>query len=207
MAATPWQLTGQYMETCSCDYVCPCLPSHLEAKPTKGSCTFAMAFHIDRGRYGSESLDGLTFVIIGRTPEEMIKGNWDVGVIVDERASSDQRQAIAAVCSGQAGGPMAALAPLVGTFHGVEAKPIRFEGSDLNWSVSAPGVLDEAAQGVTGMGDPPMPLAFDNTGHPAADRFYLAKAVRSHLHLFGIDWDDDSGRNNGQYAPFNWQGG
>jgi hypothetical protein len=166
-----------------------------------------MAFHIDRGRYGSESLDGLTFVIIGRTPEEMIKGNWDVGVIVDERASSDQRQAIVAVCSGQAGGPMAALAPLVGTFHGVEAKPIRFEGSDLNWSVSAPGVLDEAAQGVTGMGDPPMPLAFDNTGHPAADRFYLAKAVRSHLHLFGIDWDDDSGRNNGQYAPFNWQGG
>ena len=51
------------------------------------------------------------------------------------------------------------------------------------------------------------PLHFDHTGHPAANRFALARAKRSHVHAFGMDWDDTSGRNNGQYAPFAWQGG
>ena len=42
--------------------------------------------------------------------------------------------------------------------------------------------------------------------HPANARLALAKALRSHLHAFGRDWDDDSGRNNGHFAPFTWQG-
>jgi hypothetical protein len=41
--------------------------------------------------------------------------------------------------------------------------------------------------------------------HPANPRLALAKATRSHLHAFGIDWNDTSGQNNGHYAPFNWQ--
>jgi len=39
------------------------------------------------------------------------------------------------------------------------------------------------------------------TAHPSIRRVALAKVVRSHLHLFGIDWDDDSGQNNGHFAP------
>ena len=64
------------------------------AKPSKGSCTFAMAFQIDRGNYGDLPLDGLGFIVLGFTPEEMGKGNWSVGVIADERASAEQRDAI-----------------------------------------------------------------------------------------------------------------
>jgi len=51
------------------------------------------------------------------------------------------------------------------------------------------------------------PLQLANTGHPAADAVTLAHATRSHVHALGLDWDDASGRNNGQYAPFSWQGG
>lgn len=50
------------------------------------------------------------------------------------------------------------------------------------------------------------PMYLDNAPHPANKRLALAKAVRSHLHAFGLDWDDASGRNNGHFAPFNWQG-
>lgn len=49
------------------------------------------------------------------------------------------------------------------------------------------------------------PLHLDHTGHPAADRFALAHASRSHVHAFGLSWDDPTGTNNGQYAPFSWQ--
>ena len=48
-------------------------------------------------------------------------------------------------------------------------------------------------------------MYLDNVGHPAASRLALAKASRSHLHGFGINWDDTSGRNNGHFAPFAWK--
>jgi hypothetical protein len=206
MATPTWQVSGQYYETCSCDFVCPCLPGGLAVKPTKGSCTFAMAFAVDRGSYGTVSLDGLGFVVLGFTPEEMVKGNWSVGLVADERASVEQRDAITAIASGAAGGPMAALSGLIGKFLGVESAPIRFDRSGARWSVKAADFVDMAAEGVKGLNpDSAEPLHLDHTGHPAADRFALARASRSRVKALGLSWDDASGRNNGQYAPFSWR--
>ena len=143
-----WQINGEYFETCSCDYLCPCVTSNLTARPTQGSCTFAFVQHIDRGRFNDVVLDGLNFAIIGRTPEEMAKGNWTVGVITDERASPEQQQAIVTIASGQAGGPMAALSGLIGTFAGVEARPIRFEKDGLRRAASIPEMLDQDRKSV-----------------------------------------------------------
>lgn len=70
-------------------------------------------------------------------------------------------------------------------------------------SVSIPGVLDIAIEGVAGANQGE-PIYFDNVGHPAATRLALAKASRGHMHAFGINWDDTSGRNNGHFAPFAW---
>jgi hypothetical protein len=49
------------------------------------------------------------------------------------------------------------------------------------------------------------PMHLDHTGHPAADRFALAHASRSRVHALGLSWEDASGKNNGQYAPFSWR--
>ena len=49
------------------------------------------------------------------------------------------------------------------------------------------------------------PMHLDNTGHPAADRFALARAANSRVHALGLAWEDVSGKNNGQYAPFSWR--
>src|SRR5207244_7614917 len=100
MATPSWQVGGQYYETCSCDFVCPCILGQMAVRPTKGTCTFAMAMQIGNGKYGSVPLDGLGFLVLGQTPEAMGKGNWLVGVVVDERASAEQRDAIATICSG-----------------------------------------------------------------------------------------------------------
>jgi hypothetical protein len=165
-----------------------------------------MAFSVDRGTYGSVSLDGLGFVVLGFTPEEMGKGNWSVGVIADERASAEQRDAITAIASGAAGGPMAALSGLVGKFLGVESAPIRFEHAGARWSVTASNLVDMSAEGVKGLNpNAAEPMQLDHTGHPAADRFALARASRSHVQALGLAWDDATGRNNGQYAPFSWR--
>ena len=205
MAVPTWQLQGQYYETCNCDFVCPCVPAQLAVMPTKGPCIFAMAFQIENGRYGSLSLDGLGFILVGSTPAEMGKGNWSVGVVVDERASSEQRDAIAGIASGAAGGPMAALAGLVSTILGVESSPIQFTRDGVSWSVNASTLVRMAAQGATGLNPAGPPLQLVHTGHPAADTFSLARASSSHVSALGISWDDTSGKNNGQYAPFTWQ--
>jgi hypothetical protein len=76
---------------------------------------------------------------------------------------------------------------------------------NLSRSVSVPGVLDQAIEGVAG-GNPEEPLYADNTVHPANSRVALAEATRSHLRIFGMDWDETGGMNNGHFAPFNWQG-
>ena len=206
MSTPSWQVSGQYYETCSCDFVCPCLPAGLAARPTKGTCTFAMAFQVDRGSYGAVSLDGLGFIVLGLTPEAMGKGNWSVGVVVDERATAEQRDAIGAIASGAAGGPMAGLAPLVGKFLGMEPASITFERSGLKWAVRAGHAVDMAAEGARGL-NPTItePMYLEHAGHPAADRFALAHASKSHVHALGLSWDDVSGMNNGQYAPFAWR--
>ena len=206
MMATPsWKVSGQYYETCSCDFVCPCILGQMAASPSQGSCTFAMAFQIERGSYGAASLDGLGFIVLGLTPEAMGKGNWSVGVIADERANAAQREAITAIASGAAGGPMAVVSGLVGTFLGVEAAPIHFEQSGVTWAVTASRLVDMSAKGAMGI-DPAAtePMHLDGTGHPANNRLGLYHALKSHVHALGLSWDSKGG-NNGHHAPFVWR--
>ena len=204
MATPDWNVSGQYYETCNCDFVCPCVPGGLAVRPTKGFCHFAMAFAVDRGSYGTVSLDGLGFIVLGRTPEEMGKGNWSVGLVTDSRASVEQRDAITAIASGAAGGPMAALSGLIGKFLGVESAPIAFDRDGASWSVHSSTLVDMGATGAKGL-NPNAELRLQNTGHPAADTFTLAHASKSHVHALGLAWDDVTGTNNGQYAPFSWK--
>jgi hypothetical protein len=206
MTAPAWNIRGQYYETCSCDFVCACIPAQLTVRPTKGSCTFAMAFQIEQGRFGGISLDGLGFIVLGLTPEAMGKGNWSVGLVADSRATTEQRDAITAIASGAAGGPMAPLSGLIGTFLGVESAPIHFDRSGHKWSVKASTFVDMAAEGAMGINPAATePMHLDHMGHPAADRFALAHASRSQVAALGLAWRDTTGRNNGQYAPFTWK--
>jgi hypothetical protein len=203
MATVQWRISGEYFEACSCDSVCPCPTSGLAARPTQGYCAAGLVFRVDQGRHGNTSLDGLSFAVLLRTPGPMVEGDWTVGLILDERASAAQREALTAIASGRAGGPMAALGPLIKNFAGAETKPITIRMDGMRRSVSIPDVLDLDVAGIAGAKQDE-PIYLDNLGHPAARRLALAKASRSHMHAFGIDWDDTSGRNNGHFAPFAW---
>src|SRR5207244_1817590 len=111
-----------------------------------------------------------------------------------------------AIASGAAGGPMAGLSGLIGKFLGVESAPIKFDKQGASWSVNAAKFVDMSAQPAMGL-DPnnTEPLQLSNTGHPANSNFSLAHAIKSHVDALGLSWNDTSGKNNGQYAPFNWR--
>jgi hypothetical protein len=206
MGQLDWALSGDYLETCSCNFVCPCVASNLQDRPTHGWCKAALLFDVKRGHYGQVSLDNLPVAVVGYIPGPLVEGNWTVGLIIDERANAEQRDALTSILTGKAGGPMERFSPLVGTFAGVETGAIQLEKTGMKFSFSIPGILDQAAEGVGGGANPDEPLYVDNNLHWANTRLGLAKATRSHMHVFGIDWDDTSGRNNGVFAPFEWRG-
>ena len=100
---------------------------------------------------------------------------------------------------------MAGLSGLIGKFLGVESAPIKFDKQGASWSVNAAKFVDMSAQPAMGL-DPnnTEPLQLSNTGHPANSNFSLAHAIKSHVDALGLSWNDTSGKNNGQYAPFSW---
>lgn len=201
-----WRIEGQYMETCNCSFLCPCITSNLTAAPTEGDCKAAIAMRIDKGQKDGVRLDGLSFIVLLHSPKAMIEGNIAVGLIIDERANEKQVEAVTAIATGAAGGPMAALGPLVGRMAGVEKRPIRFEQNGMKFAVTAGDLIDQAIEGVPSISHPGEPLFVDNVGHPVNTKLALAKATRSKFHAFGIDWNDSSGTRNGHFAPFAWAG-
>jgi hypothetical protein len=199
-----WQIQGQYMETCNCAFLCPCIVTNLAGQPTEGGCKAVMGMRIEKGEKDGVRLDGLGFAIVVSSPGPMADGDMTVGLIVDERADQQQTDAIAAISTGAAGGPMAVLAPLVSRMAGIEKRPIRFEAEGMRFAFEAGELVDQACEGVESMPDPGQPIYLDNTGHPANTRLALARATRSSFHAFGIEWQDTSGARNGHFAPFSW---
>jgi hypothetical protein len=199
-----WRIEGQYMETCNCTMLCPCITSNLAARPSEGDCKFAIALRVDKGEKDGVKLDGLAFIVLAHSPGPMAEGDMTVGLIVDERASETQTKAIADIATGIAGGPMAALGPLVGRVAGVEKRPIRFTQDGMKFRVTAGELIDQAIEGIPGPARPGEPIYLDNTCHPVSSRLALAKATKSHFDAFGIRWDDTSGTRNGHFAPFAW---
>jgi len=205
MATKSWQISGEYMESCTCDYLCPCIYTNPQGAATGDQCTALMAYRIDRGYSGDVKLDGLCFAFVIRSGRVMADGNWIFACVVDERADAAQRAALAAIASGDAGGTPAVLRDnLVGDFRGVVFKPIAFSIDALKRSVAITDVLAFAIEGVESRSVPGEPMYIDNTAHPANRRLALARAAETHLHGFGLDTDLVGEGNNGHFAPFAW---
>ena len=205
MAEQQWTMLGEYMESCNCDYLCPCVYTNPQGPVTYDHCTAALVFRIDGGRYGDMTLDGLKFALVIRSGKVMADGNWIFAGIVDERADDAQRPALAAIVSGEAGGPPGFIREhLVSDFRGVAFRPIEFNLDGLKRSTVIPDVLSFEIEGVAPRNRPDQPMYLDNTAHPANRRLALARSRETHIHGFGLDLDIAGKGNNGHFAPFAW---
>jgi hypothetical protein len=205
VAEQTWTLSGEFMESCNCDYLCPCIYTNSKGEVTHDDCTSIHVYKIEHGRYGDTQLDGLKFALIIRSGKVMADGNWIFAGIVDAEADEDQRKALTAIVSGEAGGPPAMIHDtLVGDFRGVEYKPIEFAMQGLSRSTSIPDTLSFAIDGFPSTVVEDSPLCIDNTEHPANTRVALAQARETHIHAFGLDVDLVGQGNNGHFAPFSW---
>lgn len=204
-AQTHWQIEGDYFENCNCDIVCPCLFSAgapLTAQPTAGACEVPFAFHVERGRFGDVSLDGLNAVVIFRTPGVMAEGNASVALYLDERADDRQREGLQAIFTGAAGGPVGAVAPLISTVLGVKSVPITYTKDGQHRLVEIPGIMQVGVRALPSIN--PEGAILVSNAHPfAAESLALAVGDEgNHWEDYGMRWDN-SGKN-GHYAPIRW---
>jgi len=205
MAEAQWAIHGEYMESCNCDYLCPCVYTNPQGMVTYDDCTALMVYRIDDGNFGATRLDGLKFALVIRSGKVMADGNWIFAVVIDEAADAAQRTALSALASGEAGGPPGLIRTrLVGDFRGVVVKPIEFHAAGLARRAAVPGLFSFEIEGVPSRNRTGEPYYIDNTAHPANRRLALARSKETHVHGFGLDLDLAGHGNNGHFAPFAW---
>jgi len=136
-----WNFKADYVETCNCDYGCPC---NFSGFPTYGSCRTLILFHIRSGSYGDTKLDGLDFITALLWPKAIHEGNGTAQLFVTNKANEEQRQALISIVSGQAkgDGPFALFAGTFKYFLEPQFVDININIDGKKSSFSVPGVMD-----------------------------------------------------------------
>ena len=195
-----WNVKGSYVETCSCELMCPCNLS-LDHGATYDYCRVTLVFNIREGAVEGTDVAGCKIALIADTPKVMTEGNWRVGVFIDDGASEDQFERLVQVFSGQLGGPMAGLAPLIGEMLGVERAAIVIEEEGLRHSVRVDGMIDFEIEDVVPFGiETGEPVRVVGMFHPAGSEFRVAEAKRANINAFGIAYEGKSGLSAPQFS-------
>ena len=196
-----WKVEGTYFENCNCDWVCPCSVTSFVSPATGDRCNVILNYHVDRGEIDGVDVSGRSVSIIADSPKKMLDGNWRVGVIIDDKASKEQVDKLAGVFSGQMGGPMASLAPLIGEVLGIEQQPIDYKDDGKRHSVRigrdiAVDVEDFTAEGVS------EPTKLSGVSHPSNSTLTIARPTSSQIKAFGMEFKSDG--KSAFSAPFRW---
>jgi hypothetical protein len=195
-----WSLKGSYVETCSCELMCPCNLS-FDHGATYDFCRATLVFDIREGEVDGTSVGGRRAAVIIDTPKVMTEGGWRVGVFIDDEASDEQAEKLVQVFSGQLGGPMGALSGLVGEVLGVERVPFEVRHDGLRHSVRIGDAIDFEVQDIVPFGvESGRPVRFDGMFHPAGSDLTMAEAQRSSISAFGIEYEGKTGLSKSDFA-------
>jgi len=179
-----WHLRGSYVETCSCELMYPCNLS------------------FDHGAVDVTDIAGCKVAIIADTPKVMTEGNWRVGVFVGEDASDAQFEQLVRVFSGQLGGPMAGLAPLIGELLGAERAAIEINDDGLRHAVRVGAGIDFEIEDIVPFGvETVEPVRSSGMFHPVGSDLTMAEAKRSRISAFGIQYEGKTGLST---SDFSW---
>jgi len=195
-----WTLKGSYAETCSCDLMCACNFT-FDHGATYDYCRATLAFDIREGEIDGTDVSGLKAVFIVDTPKVMTDGNWRMGVFIDEQASDEQAEKLTAVFSGQMGGPMEALGPLVGEMLGVQRVPIEMVNDGVRHSVKVGDAIDFEIEDIVPFGvETGEPVRLAGMFHPVGSELTAAEAKRSRINAFGIEYEGKSGLSTSEFS-------
>jgi hypothetical protein len=198
-------MRGALVGACNCDWGCPC---NFDAPPTYGGCDGAYAVVVAEGRYGDVSLDGLVYIWGGSSPGAIHEGNGTGLLIVDERATPEQRSALETlVAGGGVGEPFDIFASVTTTQLETIAGPIEVELDGIRSRVRAGGgeVLDLAIARIRNpVTDDEEEIYLDKPTGFTSTRSELGMSTVAALATSGLSFNV-SGKY-AEFAEFEWSG-
>jgi hypothetical protein len=197
---TDWNLQGDYFETCNCVTACPCVWLQ---PPSEGNCKLMVAWHIDRGHFNGQSLDGLNVALACYSPGHMKDGNWQAALYVDEQADDQQFDAIMQIFGGKQGGHPAILMSFVSEVLGAKRVRIDYQAQDNKRQLSIPDIAQAEIESIQGIGggdatieNPPLCVV---PSHPAV----VARSSNYQYQDYDKTWKFTD--RNGYYSSFIYQ--
>src|SRR3990172_2877576 len=118
-----YKLEGRILEVCDCNILCPCWVGE---DPDNGTCDSVEGYHIDKGSIDGVDVTGLTMGVLSHIPGNILAGNHRVVLLVDDRATPEQHEALLSVWTGKLGGPVAEVSELWGEVVEIARAPISF---------------------------------------------------------------------------------
>ena len=198
-----WRLEGTYIENCNCEVVCPCVASAFAAPATYDRCTALFAWHIESGEVDGTDVSDLSVVLVLDTPRQMLEGNWRLGMFMDDRASEEQAEKLGGIFSGQMGGPLANLVPLISENLGMEVASIEHIDDGLRHRVRVGDAIDVEIEDLVSPLDPDGPLPkLTQTRHPANSDMTPARSLSARVQGLGIDFSGEG--KSGMSTRFSW---
>ena len=194
-----WRIAGSYFESCSCDVICPCTAS-MALGATNDNFRVVQVFHVKEGDVEGVDVGGLTVAAVAETPKVMAEGNWRVGVYIDGAADDAQAEKLGGVFSGDLGGPMEALGPLIGENLGVRRAPIAVVENGLRHSVRIGDDVEIEIEDVVPLGvESGEPARLQGIFHPAGPDLRIARALNSSIDAFGIQYEARAAFSRSQF--------
>jgi hypothetical protein len=211
MSRTPdWSIAGDWFDNCSCAIACPCT---FGQAPDNNLCEYVLFWHIREGHFGTVDLNDLCYLRVGS-----FEGNlWDyeargrTGVIIDDRASDAQADAISEIFSGNVGGwpkTFGECFPQGKEFLGAERATFAFEiaPDQSRWGVDIPGKIKAWAKALSGPtsgpGEPPRMSSSPGCEVGPGQIVTWGKSTVCKVDAFGLSysWTVSSAK----HCPFDW---
>jgi hypothetical protein len=143
-----WNLSGELIETCSCNMLCPCWFGQADLMlMDQGFCGTSLLLRVRQGSYDGTDIAGQNTVVTLHFPgPTLFDANATARVYVDERASAAQQAALETIMQGASGGGMEVPASLVSSWLPTRRTPIAVTESDGKVTASLPGLGELVSQ-------------------------------------------------------------
>lgn len=104
-----WRMETESLQSCNCDYGCPC---NFNGLPTKGNCEGFIVFRVRKGMFDATNIDNVKFALGVWWPKAIHEGEGIAALYVDTDATPEQVKAIEEITSGKHGGAIFAILPM-----------------------------------------------------------------------------------------------
>jgi hypothetical protein len=187
-----YQLEGSLLEVCNCDTLCPCW---IGDDPDNGYCQSVVAYNLVKGTINGIDVSGLTLIGVVYIPGNILEGNWKQAVLVDDRATDEQMDAMLQCFGGQLGGPLADLAQLIGERVSIERAKIEHEIVDGAGTLKVEGKIDYTMQPYRGPDGSITTLNNSIFSTVPGSPAYVARADHQKVDVDGIGQWELEGKN------------